>query len=277
MSICGANRPCCTPSNVCPDPFGCPPNVCPDFQIKRHDTLPPFRVSVNDCNGPLDLTGAIAEASMWAKGRLKKAITATDTSFALADDIGFFQANVGDVIVIERIRNPEQLLVTGFDEDLKLIQVQRGYNGTVAGKYVKGQRLKIFRVLNGVAETHTALEDIPQLDGSVLKDVVTDSLLVYNWLPQDTCLPGCFWLEFKLLKMFDPPGSLDALPDIIPLKHCVSTVSTISVLPSTVPSFVPTVSGCEIGMGVDWVRRFPVEGEGFLIQILDSPTAETVT
>jgi len=27
--------------------------------------------------------------------------------------------------------------------------------------------------------------------------------LVYEWQPEDTCLPGCYWIEFKLLKMKD--------------------------------------------------------------------------
>jgi hypothetical protein len=29
-----------------------------------------------------------------------------------------------------------------------------------------------------------------------------------------------------------------------------------------------------MGTGVEWVRRFPSDGEGFLIKIVDSPTME---
>jgi len=49
--------------------------------------------------------------------------------------------------------------------------------------------------------------------------------------------------------------------------------------PSIVPSFTsptPSEVGCDIGSGVEWVRRFPSDGEGFLIKIVDSPTAENV-
>ena len=65
---------------ACPDKFGCIPGVCPDFTIKRHDTKPPFKVSVEDCDGPLDLADGtnavvdpnlILEVNIWAKGRLK--------------------------------------------------------------------------------------------------------------------------------------------------------------------------------------------------------------
>jgi hypothetical protein len=248
--------------------------VCPDFQIKRHDTLPPFRVSVNDCNGPLDLTDTIAEVSMWAKGKMKKAVSSTDTYFGFADNVGFYQVNVGDIIVVDRIRNPEQLLVLGFDENLHLVQVQRGYNGTSAGTYKKGQSFKVFRILNGVAETSTILEDIPQLDGTVQKDVVMDSQLIYNWLPADTCLPGCYWMEFKLLKMQSESSMM--FWGVMPLKSCVGSPSTITITPSAIPSFIPTVSGCDIGAGVEWVRRFPMDSDGFLIQIVDSPTSEVV-
>ena len=275
---CGSTTPvsCCNQQITCPDVFGCPPGLCPDFQIRRHDTLPQFRVSVNDCNGPLDLTDTIVEVSMWAKGKMKKAVSNTDTYFGLADDVGFFQINIGDVIVVDRIRNPEQMIVQGFDEDLKLVQVRRGYNGTAAGTYKKGQSLKIFRILNAVGETNIVEQDFPQLDGTVETNVVTDSQLVYSWNSQDTCLPGCYWLEFKLLKMLAPPSSL-SFWDVTPLKSCVPySISTVSIIPSVVPSFIPTVSGCDIGTGVEWVRRFPVQGEGFLIQIINTSTAENV-
>lgn len=274
--IYGATTNCGSCQSSCPDPFGCPPGVCPDFEIKRHDTQPPYRLSVSDCNGPLDLTGCIAEVSMWAIGKLKKKITATDTYFALADNIGFFQANVGDVIVMDRIRNPEQMLVTGFDEENHLIQVQRGYNGTTPGTYNRGNAMRIFRILNAVADTKIVTGTVDQVDGPALTDVVIDSQLIYNWLANDTCLPGCYWLEFKLLKMITQTSSLAFAPDVVPLNMGMCNVSSISVTPTVIPSFIPSVSGCDLGIGVEWVRRFPLEGEGFLVKIIDSPTAENV-
>jgi hypothetical protein len=46
-------------------------------------------------------------------------------------------------------------------------------------------------------------EDIQHVDGTTEKNVLTGSFLVYEWQPEDTCLPGCYWFEFKVLKMID--------------------------------------------------------------------------
>lgn len=235
----------------CFDVYGCcvSGGRCPDFEIKRHDTKPPFNLAVSDCAGPLDLTNTVVEVSMWAKGRLKTAITAETTEFALADNIGFYQSLAGDVIVVDRIRSPEMMLVVGHDEEHNLIKVMRGYQGTSPGSYKKGTSLKLFRVLNGMGETQTITETVEQVDGSK-KEVVTEARLVYNWRPSDTCLPGCYYLEFKLLKML-----LQA-----------------EINPYLV---IPSVDSCSMGYGVEWVRRFPINGN-FIVKINDSPSAESI-
>jgi hypothetical protein len=273
-----SNQSCCMQQPQCPDKFGCPPGVCPDFEIRRHDTKPPYRISISDCNGPFDLTGTIVEVSMWAIAKFKKAVLVTDTYFALADDVGFNQASIGDIIVVDRIRNPEQMLITGFDETNRFVQVQRGYNGTDAGDYKKGQKMRIFRILNAIADTNTVTEDVTNVnDGTITYGVVTDSQLIYNWVSQDTCLPGCYWLEFKLLKMLVPSSlSFSQAPLDFPLFGTPSLgMCSTSVIP-IVPSFITSVSGCDLGSGVEWVRRFPLDAEGFLIKIVDSPTAENL-
>lgn len=254
----------CAKSNSigCPDKLGCPPDQCPDFVIRRHDTKPDFKFDVEDCDGPIDLTDLVCEASMWVKAKLKKSITVDDTYIGLADGIGFEQAQVGDVIVMSRARAPEQMLVTGFDENNKLIQVQRGYNGSLVSPYAKGSALRMFRVLNSVATTEMVKEDIPQVDGTTKNDVITRSSLVYEWLSADTCLPGCYWFEFKLLKMMDSGGMM--LGD--------GSIST----PISFISYTPSQTGCGMGDGVQWVQRYPTNGDGFLIKIVDSPTAENV-
>jgi len=48
---------------------------------------------------------------------------------------------------------------------------------------------------------------------------------------------------------------------------------------SIIPSFsdenlTPYYFGCILGEGVEWVRRFPIDGEGFLIKVVFSPTTE---
>jgi hypothetical protein len=188
---------------TCLSKDGCPSDRCPDFVIKRHDTQPVFKVRVEDCDGPLNIQGLVVEVNMWAKGKLKQAITTESTYFSLADNIGFEQIMIGDVIIMDRVRLPEYMLVTAFDEDNYLVQVQRGYRGTTVSNWKKGTKLRIFRTLNSPAQTELIFEDISNLDGTVEKDVLTDAFLVYQWQPSDTCLPGCYWLEFKLLKMAD--------------------------------------------------------------------------
>lgn len=243
----------------CVDVLGCPSNRCPDFILKRHDTKPPFKVVVDDCDGALDLTDEtlVLEVNMWAKGKLKKAVTADDTYFSLADNIGFEQIMMGDIIVMDRVRRPEQMLVIGFDETNGFIRVQRAYGGTQASAWKRGTGLKIFRIMGGSAEINLVYEDVLQPDGSTTEDQLVESQLVYEWQANDTCLPGCFWLEFKLLKMSE------------------NDVSSQSVIPSFTPStLTPEDFGCGLGDGVEWSRRFPTSDEGFLIKIEDSPTTE---
>lgn len=254
----------CNSNTNCLDKFGCPSDVCPDFVIKRHDTKPPLEIIIKDCGEPVDLTDTVVEVSMWLRAKFKAAVPSTQNYFSLADDIGFEQVNIGDIVVVDRVRSPEQMLVTAFDETNKLIEVQRAYNGTTADNYKKGQKVRIFRFLNAVGETQMTLQDVTQEDGSVLEDVLTESKLIYEWAAADTCLPGCYYLEFKLLKMLGT-----AVPFLGPL----------SLAPSIIPSFIsysPSQIACDLGAGVEWVRRYPEDREGFLIQIIDSPTSENL-
>jgi len=343
----------CHSKDACLDRFGCPSDRCPDFVIRRHDTKPPLRIAVEDCEGPLDLQGLVVEMNMWALAKLKCKITATDEHFPLADNIGFEQIMVGDIIVMDRVRMPERMLVVAFDEENSLVKVQRGYHGTTPTSWKKGAKMRIFRVLNAPAEAELVFEDQQEVDGTTKKDVLTSAHLIYEWQAEDTCLPGCYWLEFKLLKMIDvvyylPGGSWIGkthkhsdgffytgsfhtensvrlsydqiqdkylLPDTpwagtthlysdsnyytgsvhndgsvvlnqtgIPSNASISyneggSVSTSLLDISLIPSFTdetltPYYFGCVLGEGVEWVRRFPIDGEGFLIRIEDSPTVD---
>lgn len=246
-------------SNNCPDSFGCNSSTCPNFIINRHDTKPNFVVPIVDCVGPIDLTGLVCEASMWAIGLIKTAITTTDTYFALADNVGFNQCLVGDIILVDRVRLPELMLITGFDESLNLIRVQRGYSGSTVSSYKKGQAIKIFRILNSFASTQMIEQNITDLNGNCVP-TLTESDLVYNWMPNDTCVPGCFYFEFKLLKML-----------ISPITPMFLSMCDVSQTPSFI-SFTPSQAGCELGVGVEWVRRYGP----FTIQINNTPTSENL-
>ena len=255
----------CSAGQHCSDLYGCPSNITPNICIKRHDTKPSFKVSVEDCGGALDLTNEnlVLEANMWANAKLKKNILESDEYFSFADNIGFFQVMQNDIIVMDRIRMPEHMLVTGFDENNKLIRVQRAYNGTIAQFWKKGDSLRIFRLMNAPAEIELSYEDLLQADGNMLQNQLVQTSLVYNWDANSTCLPGCYWLEFKLMKMTEETAFIKS--------------NSISITPSFTPvDLNPSDFGCGYGVGVEWVRRFPSTSEGFLIKIIDSPTQELV-
>jgi hypothetical protein len=186
----------------CFDEFGCGDQI-PDFIIRQHDTRPELKVKLEDCEGPMDIRGLVVEVNMWAVAKLRKNISDTDDYFCLADNIGFQQIMINDIIIMDRVRLPEYMLVTGFDEDDKIVRVQRGYKGSTPSNWKKGTKMRIFRVLNSHAETEIVYEDIRDVDGTIRKDTITSASLIYKWQPEDTCLPGCFWLEFKILKMID--------------------------------------------------------------------------
>jgi hypothetical protein len=186
--------------------MGCTQGSCPDFVIRRHDTKPDFRLAMEDCNGPMDLEDLVLEASMWAVGKIKNEIQVGDSYFALADNIGFNQIMVGDIILMDRCRTPEKMLVTAFDEANKLVQVQRAYGGTIAQNWKKGSSLKIIKFMDAAAKIEMVYEDVLELDGTITENVIQESYFVYEWSASNTCLPGCYYLEFKLMQLTPTPS-----------------------------------------------------------------------
>lgn len=229
-------------NSSCTDEFGCS-DLCPDFVLKRHDTKPDFKVSVEDCDGAIDFSDEtiIVEASIWFNAKLKTAITETDDFFGFADNVGFQQCMVNDIIIMDQVRLPEQMLIKAFDEVNKLILVERGYNGTEAREWKKGSKFRVFRQQNAEASIEIIKEDLVQEDGSVLTDQIVETNLTYEWSAVDSCTPGCFYLEFRVIKM------------------------EASMLDFTDEDFSPSDFGCELGEGVEWSRKF---GD-FLIKIND--------
>lgn len=248
MACSDTNISCNILSNGCTDLLGCDPSICADFVIKRHDTKPDFKLNLSDCDGPIDLTDLIAEASMWAKAKLKSSITESDTVISFADGIGFDQVMVNDIIVLDRVRMPEKVLVVDFDESAKSITIERGYQGTIPQSWKKGTNIKIIKFINKTAVTEMLYQDIEQMDGSKVATLM-DSFLIYEWGQYDTCLPGCYNLEFKLMKPTDV------------------------INPVTSPDVVESY-GCGLPAGIEWMRRFPSNSEGFKIQIFDTPTGD---
>jgi hypothetical protein len=243
---CNFNTSCYdNTSSLCSDN-----QLCYDFIIKRHDNIPEFKLEIDDCGDPIDLTGLIAEASMWSESKLKANITDSQASIQLADNVGFEQILVGTIIQAGLGRNFERMVVSGFDESSKTIQVERGVASTTPFAWKKGTNLRLIRFLSSSAGTEMIYENITQFDGTVKENVLTHSNLIYKWKPEDTCLAGCFFFEFKLLKLLE---LLD---------------------PSVIPSNIPSYNPCDLGYGVEWTRRFPVSKNGFIIQVFNSPTGE---
>jgi hypothetical protein len=223
----------CSNNNTssCPDQYGCPSGTCPDFLIRRYDTKPDYRVLMEDCDGPMDLTNLVLESTMWAKAKLKSNILSSDTSLSLADNIGFNQIMVGDVLILERTRGSEKVLVTSFNEDQKTVNIQRAHDGTTAQGWTRGNPIKIVKFINKPIKIEMVYEDVLEIDGTTNENVLQESYFVHEWGSPETDLPGCYYLEFKLM-----------------------TQTTVAE---------------------PWIRRFPVDKEGFLIKITDTFTSES--
>lgn len=154
---------------------------------------------MSDCEGPMDFSvGVAVEASMWFDAKLKSPISASDTSLRFADDIGFDSIAVGDVISTSGSRSPELMLVSSVDESSKSVVVSRGHSATSPRGWPKGESLSVFRFLDQPAQIESAYEDVESLDGEVAEELV-DTILVFEWLAAHTSVPGCYWVEFKIM------------------------------------------------------------------------------
>lgn len=199
---CGSTTGSCGNDGTCAE--------TPDICIKRHDTRPSFRVAVSDCDGAIDLTdeNLALEASMWFESKLKSQINDSANVIFFADNIGFNQVLVGDVIVMDRARNPEKMLVTGIDEVAKSVVVERAHGDTTASPWPKGNSLKVFRFTDAPAEIESVFSDVAQIDGVVSNELV-DTFLVFNWSGNQTALSGCYRMEFKLAMISPSTGELE--------------------------------------------------------------------
>lgn len=191
----------CSNSNDCIDSLGCPEGVQPNFCIKRNDTLPTFKMNLEDCDGVVELEGIYElEVNMWVSSKLKKTITDSETTISLADNIGFEQIKENDILIMNRPRNPEKMLILGFNEDEKTISVTRGYDGTNAQSWQKGSDLRIFRLLDAEGYIESIYEDVEKEDGSVVEEL-SSTFLAFDWNQNATSLPGCYWMQLKLLEL----------------------------------------------------------------------------
>lgn len=199
---------------------GCLGSGCespPDFCIKRGDSRPSYRVSVEDCDGAVDISdeNLVIDASMWFDARLKSALDPSSSSISFADNIGFERVSVGDVVVASSPRNAERMLVLGIDESARTVEVERGYASTTVQEWPRGSSLCVFRFVDEPAEAEAVLEQFEEVDGT-LSERLSESFVVFNWKPEHTSVPGCYWLEFKFTMM---DGSSVAWTKKVPLSR----------------------------------------------------------
>ena len=162
---------------------------------------------MSDCDGPIDLSSGVAvEASMWFDSKTKSSISDSDASLRFADDIGFDSVAVGDLISTSGSRSPELMLVSSIDESSKTVFVSRGHGGTEARDWPKGTSLSVFRFVDQPAQVESVFEDVESLEGSVSEELV-DTLLVFEWSEGHTSVPGCYWVEFKIMGL-DESGAV---------------------------------------------------------------------
>lgn len=199
---CGSVSAGCGDAGDCPAP--------PDLCIKRHDSRPSLKIAMSDCDGPVDLAqeGIAVEASMWFDAKLKSDISASDSELMFADNIGFDSVMVGDVISTSKSRSPEMMLVTAVNESTKAVSVDRGHAGTGPQGWPKGSPLCVFRFKDEAANIESVFEQVEGLDGTVSEELA-DTFLVFDWRPEHTSAPGCYWVEFKVVKVVTGSGDVE--------------------------------------------------------------------
>lgn len=225
----------------------------PIYVIKRHSTYPPFKVDVTDCNQePYDVKDLVIEAAMWTNAKLKTALTASDIYIKFADNIGYDSVGPNSILHVSNGRDFERMTIVGFDDVNKAIQVNRGACDTVARPWTKGTPIKILRFFNSPASSELFYYDRENIDGTTTKNVLQRSTLIYEWKPEDVCFIGKYYFEFKVLKM-----------------NLLTNLDDFNIISKNDINY-----HCELGVGVEWARRFPNDKEGFVIEVTDSPTAE---
>ena len=227
--------------------------VCPDFTTKQHSTYPPLKIQVFDCgDSPYDMKDLVVEASMWSVAKLKADITTTTDLLQFADNIGYNTVGTTSILHLSTGRDFERMTITGFDDVNKIIQVERGACSTLVRPWKKGTPIKILRFLSRAAYAELIYENQEQIGGTIQENVLTKSFLLYDWQPEDVCFAGRYFFEFKVLKM-----------------NLLTNLTNEGVISVNELDY-----HCGLGFGVEWARRFPVEKDGFVIEVLPSPTAE---
>lgn len=177
----------------------CNKNQNYDLIIKRNSTQPSVRYKIYDCDrSPIDLNGKEITASMWSNARLKKDIDETDFEIVFLDNKGLLTVVPDDILLFKSSSNHELMQVSSIVNNT--IMVTRGYFDTTPNIWKKGSSVKIIKIMNSSATYDLVKEDVMKLNGTVEKNVLVESYLVYNWFIDDTRVPGEYYFEFKVIE-----------------------------------------------------------------------------
>lgn len=170
-----------------------------DFVIKRNSTQPSIRLKIYDCDGgPIDLTNKEVTASMWANAKLKRDINENSFEVSLADNIGLNTVIPDDILLLKNSYNHELVQVSSIVNNT--LMVTRGYFDTNPTSWKRGTGIKIIKIMNSGATFDLVKEDVMKLNGTIEKNVLVESYLVYNWFVDDTRVPGKYYFEFKVIE-----------------------------------------------------------------------------
>jgi hypothetical protein len=153
--------------------------------------------------------GILLEASMWFDAKLKADINESATQIKFADNVGFDSVLVGDVIATSSVRSSELMLVTGVDDASMTIQVSRGHEGTASIPWKKGVTLFVFRFRDEPAQIESVYEQSESIIDGSISEVLSDTVLQFQWSGSHTAAPGCYWIEFKILKIDPESGDVE--------------------------------------------------------------------
>jgi len=170
-----------------------------DFVIKRNSTQPSVRLKIYDCDmSPIDLTGKEITVNMWSNAKLKKNISESDMEISFADNTGLNTVVPDDVLLFKSPSDHELVQVSEIVDNT--IVVTRGYFDTTPNIWKKGTNIKIIKIANSSATYDLVREDVMKINGTVEKNVLVESYLVYNWFVDDTRVPGQYYFEFKVVE-----------------------------------------------------------------------------
>ena len=134
--------------------------------------------------------------------------------------------------------------------------------------------LEVFKVIFPAAPLWVQILVVFPLSFASHFFIDASSIITYH--PPKSDWKDWFWVSYHLLVY---AGTIIVAVFFFMEFWWTMIAATLVDLSLITPSFTeadltPYYFGCILGEGVEWVRRFPISGEGFLIKIEHSPSVE---